>query len=200
MNLDRVAIQPTRMVRRKQMPPLWLMVIAGLLLFWIWRQNNPEPLDPSRDELLAHGFYVFVLPQEVREPYNWSERFHLYSWDKHCHFVDSAESYNPLTLNYRTPTNDAFFTVSIDPWESSWSDGETQTIAVHKPWIHENTVTRFLSPVGSETQTKLRFEDYEGTPIYIISSLPITESLTLVESLELIGSDGVTPSKAWNCS
>jgi hypothetical protein len=180
----------------------WLLygVVAVITFFclWWWTRNE-DPQNPSRAEVLKHNYYLFVLPETTVSNYGWEEHIFLNRWENTCHFIDATDRYNPLTIRYDKDNSDSFFFVSVDPWNSSWSDGDTETIALEKSWLPSSTITRFLKLNSSRTQTKFLFSDHVGNPVYIISSLPTEETLELVDSVELIEPEGMTDFNPWDC-
>jgi hypothetical protein len=205
MNIEQSIFQKGNIPnQQKQLPSkkFWLFYGAIVLLtlagLW-WLTRDEELLNPSREEALKHNYYLFVLPETTIASYGWEERISLVRWENTCHFIDAEERYNPLNLRYDSENSDSFFIISVDPWNSSWSDGGTDELPSQKPWIPSNTMTSFQRMNSSKTKTKFFFADHVGNPVYIISTLSSTETLGLVNSLELITPEGNPQANPWHC-
>lgn len=175
-----------------------VLVIVTFFCLWWWLRDEGA-LSPSREEVLQHNYYLFVLPETALSNYGWDEHISLVRWENKCFYTEVIESYNPLTIRYDNKDSDFFFIVRIDLWNRSRRDIDTETIPFEKSWVPSRKITRFLQPDNSTPQTRLMFLDHVGNPVYIDSSLSTEETLELVESLELIEPEGMTNFDPWGC-
>jgi hypothetical protein len=160
------------------------------------------PLHPSYEELLQRGFYVYVLPEDEAERRGWLQEVEIWSWDRHCRGVEVAETYNPIGIFYRTDTRESEFAVTIGPWSMAWDHRKPiQEVEVNTPWISGNTAVFYKGADREDDDyIHLRFEDRFGIPVQVVSRLPITEVVRLINEIEYVGPPPETVTNPWDYS
>lgn len=145
-------------------------------------------LHPTYDELDRRGYYAYVVPPSLAEQYEWQEETFIWSWSRHCN-ADSHSRYNPLTITYFDEKDERVFRIEMSPWGLiEWTPFQpTVAIPFDFPGAKTETLELFEREYGGRKFLYLRYEDWYGTPVYVISQLPLAETLTLLYTLNYVG-------------
>ena len=163
---------------------------------------TPKPLHPTYTTLKKQGFYVFALPEQEVQKRNWQQDITLYSWNIHCGLL-TTDTYNPLIVTYRDRDGDQVFVIQHGPWSMIWDHSKAITkeqIPWESSWSNTGKITYYTN---SEQNNILRhlyyFSDMQKQGVQIVSSLSVTETLKLIETLEYIGPPVEILDNPWNC-
>lgn len=164
-----------------------------------------RPADPeycSYDELISHGFYVLVLPEDQLTERGWEQRISLSSWDVHCGLLID-DTYNPLRVAYYDPSGRRMFALQLGPWGMVWNHSQIPTNLdreIETEWIEASSLScRVRKNTDGTIERLYRLNDFMGLGLDIRSSLSVAETIELIEQLEYVGpplEDLVDP---WNC-
>jgi hypothetical protein len=149
---------------------------------------SPTKLYPTYEELDRRGYYAYVIPPSIMEQYKWQEETFIWSWSRHCN-PDSQSQMNPLTITYFDDRDERVFRIEISPWGIiDWAPFQpTVAIPFDLPWAKADTLEMFEREYQNKKFLYLRYEDWYGTPVYVVSQLPLTDTLTLLYSLNYVG-------------
>lgn len=142
----------------------------------------------SYEELKQRGFYVYVLPESETDK---KPSITIASWTKHCQSsVETIEVSNPIIVSYP----EIPISITIGPGGVIDARVPTKKVELDNPWFKGDTA-RY-----NEHQV-LTFEDKFGIPIQVrTGSLPLTETLRLVNELEYVGPPVETVTNPWDWS
>lgn len=146
-------------------------------------------LHPTYEELNRRGYYAYVIPSSIVEKYDWREEPAIWSWSRHCN-PDSHSRDNPLQVKYFDMQDNLIFRIQLSPWSLiEWDPFQpTVQIPFDTKWAEPGTLEMFERPYKDNTKViYLRYKDWYGTPVYVISTLPLTETLTLIYLLNYEG-------------
>ncbi len=174
-----------------------LIILCIIILVLATACSSNHPLYPTYEELTRRGFYVYILPQDEVKRRGWSQTISIWSWDKHCKGIEVSETFNPITINYRGPSTQPEFTVTIGPWDMAW-DSHKPTIEVRldTPWTQSSTAIYYKSG----NYLRLRFQDRFGVPVQISSRLSMNEVVWLISRLQYIGPPPEEVTNPWDHS
>ncbi len=192
-----------KIVMAKRLGALGIMLLGLFAGCW-----QSALLHPSYTELEEAGFYVYVLPEDVVMEHGWVQEISIWSFDRHCKGLTAVEQSNPLEVFYQSPSdekeelqNRSAFSVRLGPWSppwgraGSWSDVELM--------FDGNPVTAQYKLGDSSVDNVfagVRFTDTLGSPIYVSSWLPFTETVSLIDQLQYVGPSLDTFVDPWNCT
>ncbi len=177
---------------RKQALLIWMCILpvaSGC--------SDQHPIHPTYGELVQRGFYVYVLPAEEWKQRGWSQTISIWSWDRHCKGVDETETFNPISVVYRSRSDQPEMVISIGPWDIAWDRYRpVRYVELKSLWISE------WSGVYYENQgiIRLRFQDWLGIPVHVSSRLPITETAQLIHQIQYVGPSLETVTNPWDLS
>lgn len=174
-----------------------LMMCLVLLSVVVGCSRSHPPLHPSYEELTRRGFYVYVLPEEEVNDRKWTQTVTIWSWDKHCSGGEIGEVFNPIRVSYGESQGQSGLTILIGPWSMYWDNREPTTeVELNTLWGTDDTAAYYIV----DGYVHLRFEDRFGFPVQVLSNIPITEVVQLVNQLEYIGPPPESVSNPWDCS
>lgn len=177
-------------------------IFAGYLLIGptTWT-SEPRDLRPSYEELDRRGYYAYVMPPSIVEQNGWREEIFIWSWSRHCN-VSPGTTNNPLRITYIDEQDDPIFRTELSPWGLiEWKPFQpTVKIPFDTQWAEPGTLEMFEGEKQNKKEKTLylRYKDWYGTPIYIVSKLSLTETLTL---LHVLNYEGAPQEEAapWRC-
>lgn len=184
-----------------KMRRLAMWVILALLVFSfismgyiVSRITNRVVGIVTVDELLAHGYYVYLLPEERERAEGWTKEIWLTSYSRDCYDQDSLGWY-PVHIDYRG-RGDTGFSMRLSSEDQLWEDEvHFPTIPVNVSWsdTHQAEIDR------QEDGIILRIQDQLGTDI-VLSSTKLSEEtlISLLESLDYQGAVPFSAQKPWD--
>jgi amino acid transporter len=181
--------------------PIWVSVgrftVSGVLDYF-----TPRPLHPTYEALKRRGFYVFVLPEQEMYRRDWQQDITLWSWDIHCGLL-TGDTYNPLRVTYTDSAGNDVFIIQHGPWGMVWDYSKTIT-KEQMPWESRWSSTGIITYRTRLAQDNMwqylyHFSDMQGWGVEIASSLPVTETLDLIKTLEYIGPPIERLNDPWDC-
>lgn len=78
----------------------YLLRLVTVVLLTVTGCSKPHPLNPTYEELVHRGFYIYVLPSNEVAARKWQETVSIWSWDRHCSGVELSETANPIRVVY----------------------------------------------------------------------------------------------------
>lgn len=174
-----------------------LAAICAVLVALVFGCRNTEtyPLHPSYAELAQRGFYIYVLPESEMNQRRWSQTVWIYFWDQHCKNPGPSASPNPISVNYDGPDGESQFSLLISPWSITWQHDKRATeVPLKTPWA-DGAAEYYRC-----AQSCLRFVDWLGVSVEVWSSLPVTDTVGLVNQLQYIGPPRETLTSPWDYS
>jgi len=161
-----------------------------------------RPLHPTYDDLIAHGFYVFVLPEDEVEKRGWKQDIQIWSWNVHCGLL-VGDTYNPLQVLYRDTAGERVLDIQLGLWGIVWDYSKPATkveVDLKSEWSSTGTLIYYTQTTSERLPRRLyHFSDMLGLGVEVRSDFPITETIKLIEQLEYIGPGIETLKNPWNC-
>ena len=170
-----------------------------IVLFMTAGCSEAHPLHPTYEELTQRGFYVYVLPESEMEKHEWSQTVSIWSWDRHCKGVESSETFNPIRIRYNGPRSG--LTLLLGPWSMYWDYREpTSDTKLETPQAMDGSAVYYVINEDDNDYVHLKFKDRFEIPVQVLSNLPITEVVRLINQLEYIGPPPETVTNPWEYS
>jgi hypothetical protein len=185
------------------------MFLSSPFCLWIGNLTFPaitdlfteKPIHPTYEQLEKRGFYIFVLPEREVQQRQWKQDIIIGSWNVHCGVL-LGDTYNPLIIKYTDEKDNEVFTIQL-AWRMTWgiSDATTRTqIYWESELTDKNQLIHYSRSGENEIYRNLyQFQDMQGYNVDIVSSLPVTETLNLIQQIEYIGPARETLANPWNC-
>ena len=174
-----------------------LVLVVTMFIVTTGCTGESHPLNPTFEELMQRGFYVYVLPKSEMEKRGWSQTVSIWSWDRHCTGVEPSETSNPIYVRYEGQQEQPGFALAIGPWDMTWDHREPTTeVEIDTQWAANGRAVYYII----EDYAHIRFEDRFGIPVQVGSRLPITEMVQLINQLEYVGPPSDAVGDPWDCS
>lgn len=167
-------------------------ILCYIGLIWILsscQSYNHELI--THEELLAHGFYLYGLPNQTVEQSNWHQEIRFRSYDAHCRNLDTIEFYNPLRITYKDSSMLHILTVTISPFEPHWDTTakDITVIKIEVEWAKDGKLQYYVT---GETNAYILLIDTFGNAVTITSQLEVRDLIELIEQLKYVGSEKST--------
>lgn len=135
------------------------------------------------DELLANGFYAYLIPDQELEKYGWKLVPIQEDWVAHC-MSGPSSPWNPLTIIYRDSADQTQLTITLSDRDVLWNrEMPVETIDLDSSWVKDGTATTYQGDPFSP----VKFNDRWGNEVVIDGWLTIADKIKVVNSLEYIG-------------
>lgn len=175
------------------------LVVLCIVLIVAVGCSEAHPLHPTYEELVQRGFYVYVLPEKEIEKHEWSQTVSIWSWDRHCQGTEASETFNPIYVRYNGPRSG--LTLLLGPWSMYWDYREpTSEARLETPWAMDGSAVYYVIDEEGNDYVHLKFKDRFEIPVQVLSNLPITEVVRLIDQLEYIGLPAEIVTNPWDCS
>ena len=173
----------------------YLLRLVTVALLAVTGCSKPHPLNPTYEELVHRGFYIYVLPSNEVAARKWQETVSIWSWDRHCSGVELSETANPIRVVYTGESDQPELRLTIGPWSMAWDHRQSTTaIQLNTEWARTGSARYYVV----EGYLNLAFEDRFGIPVRIGSRHPVTEVVHLINQLEYIGPPSETVGNPWD--
>jgi hypothetical protein len=183
-------------------PRAWVIVVLAVLAalsifpmaYIVLRIANRVVGIVTVDDLWAHGYYVYLLPEDQERAGGWTKEISISSYSRECYDADSL-GWNPIFINYARQ-GEKLVNLTISFEDQLWDDeARFPTVPVNVRWSD----TKQAEVNRQEDGASLRIEDRLGMDVVLSSSKLNEEALiSLLESLEYQGAVPLSSQKPWD--